>query len=187
MNVEQAYESFNEFLIALIHTILYVENVYPSHTFNLVRQYDVAVHQNVHPGVQEWVEHSATVLTDTVRSTQTQSVSFIISQVQPVSKYVLDTSRLPRSGEISCDAAKLFAEYKACLTCMLSTERASGPSTISIAINAEPTEKLFAPESAYIVADSRAAGQWATTAGGVEPIRFIDGGEFCINVWRQAQ
>lgn len=187
MNVEQAFESLNEFLIALIHTILYVENVYPSHTFNLVRQYDVAVHQNGHPGVREWVEHSATVLTDTVRSTPTQSISFVISQLQPVSKYVLDTSRLPRSGEISLDSARLFAEYKACLTAMLSVDRASGPSTINIAINAEPTEKLFAPESAYIVADSRAASQWPTTAVGIEPIRFIDGGQFCIDVWRQAQ
>lgn len=186
MDVEQTYESLNEFLIALIHTIFYTENVYPDYTFKLVRQYDVAMRQNSHAGVQEWVEHAAAVLTDAIRSTKTQNVSFVILDSEvAVSRYVLDTSRIPKVGEAVVDAARLFAEYRGCLTALLTRERQKTPKTIAIAVKMDAIDRWFAPESAFIVADAEAAAKWGDTAANITPVRFINGGTFCLNLWRQ--
>ena len=48
--------SFHQFLIILTHSILYYRRVYPEDSFKLARFYDIAVHQNRHPGVCDWIQ-----------------------------------------------------------------------------------------------------------------------------------
>lgn len=51
--------SFHQFLIILTHSILYHRRVYPDDSFKLVRFYDIAVQQNRHPGVCDWIQAMA--------------------------------------------------------------------------------------------------------------------------------
>ena len=51
-------QTFTEFLIISIHTILYSRAIYPPDTFIATRKYNYVVQQNRHPKVCAWIENA---------------------------------------------------------------------------------------------------------------------------------
>lgn len=68
--------SFHQFLIILTHTILYHRRVYPVESFKLVKFYDIAVYQNRHPELCEYIQEMVLACMDAVESVSWTQIIF---------------------------------------------------------------------------------------------------------------
>ncbi|TPX14154.1 uncharacterized protein E0L32_000548 [Thyridium curvatum] len=75
--------TFNSFLTASIHTILYYRNVYPKRTFLSARAYSLPVHQNRHPKVCAWVRDAVDAVAAQLSSGTVSRVVVVIHAPRP--------------------------------------------------------------------------------------------------------
>lgn len=120
--------SFHEFFIVFTHNILYVRDLYPKASFEAVRHYGIAVHQNRHPELYEWIESMATNCMNMMRSGKVNKVSVVImNNNKPLERFVIDLTEFDLqeltamddksdyTTEESDQWSRLGSQYRACI------------------------------------------------------------------------
>ena len=88
-------DTFTEFLIVAIHQILHNRNIYPPTTFITAKKYNLPVQQIRHPGLCDYINHTATAVHRAILSGMVKRISVVIFvQNLPREQYVFDISRL---------------------------------------------------------------------------------------------
>lgn len=91
-------ETFKSFLIVSIHTILCSRSLYPPSTFIATRKYNLAVQQNRHPVVCNWILDACLAIQKQLIKSETQRVSFVIYQEdaeEVIERWVFDVDSFP--------------------------------------------------------------------------------------------
>ena len=88
-------DTFTEFLIVAIHQILHERKTYLSTTFLTAKRYNLSVQQIRHPGLCDYINHTATAVHRAILSGMVKRTSVVIFvQNLPREKFVFDISRL---------------------------------------------------------------------------------------------
>ena len=88
-------DTFTDFLIVAIHQILHERKIYLSTTFLTAKRYNLSVQQIRHPGLCDYINHTATAVHRAILSGMVKRVSVVIFvQNLPREKFVFDISRL---------------------------------------------------------------------------------------------
>lgn len=90
-------QTFTDFLVVSIHTILYSRAIYPSNTFISTRKYNFPVRQNRHPKVCAWILDACTaVQTQLLKGVVRRVVVVIYNQdAKVMERWVFDVERFP--------------------------------------------------------------------------------------------
>lgn len=89
--------SFTDFLTVAIHTILYERGIYPQTSFLSARKYNVAVRQNRHPKVCQWINDAVSAVeAELLKGAVERVVVMLYTRLgKAVERYVFDVSRFP--------------------------------------------------------------------------------------------
>lgn len=159
--------SFHEFFIVFIHNILYVRKLYPEASFEVVRHYGIAVHQNRHPELYEWIESMATNCMNMMRSGKVNKVSVVImSNSKPLERFVIDLAQLDLqelngmddksdySTEESHQWSRLGSQYRACIVKLINMEKSFG------SVPDDSTFTILLESSSPLATDNEAISTW---------------------------
>jgi mitotic spindle assembly checkpoint protein MAD2B len=73
-----ALDTFTDFLIVAIHQILHERKIYHSTTFTTTKKYNLPVQQSRHPGLCDYINHTATVVHRAILSGTVKRISVVI-------------------------------------------------------------------------------------------------------------
>ncbi|ANB14844.1 Rev7p [Sugiyamaella lignohabitans] len=130
--------TFHEFLVVLVHNVLYLRGVYPPETFRAVRKYGIALHQCRHPGVNQWIEDMAVACMSRIKEGGVGRLSIVILREKtntPLERFVVDISDFPEVPEsvqtvsidnIAVTWTSLLEEYRACLATLAGMSQSFG-------------------------------------------------------------
>jgi mitotic spindle assembly checkpoint protein MAD2B len=187
--------SFHEFLIVLVHCILYVRKVYPEPSFQRVRCYGIATFQSRHPKVCQWIEDMTTSCMSYIRKGSITKLSIVILSQEtntPLERFSLDLrdfpvidpdeQDLPLEG-VAVTWGHLFQEYRSSLVTLTTLADTFGqlPDETTFTIIME-TRDGGSQELPWITAD-RQKFEDRDPSLMARPIRFVDAGPISFNVW----
>lgn len=88
-------DTFTDFLIVAIHQILHKRKIHLSTTFLAAKRYDLSVQQIRHPGLCDYINHTATAVYRSILSGTVKRISVVIFvQDLPREQFVFDITKL---------------------------------------------------------------------------------------------
>jgi len=88
-------DTFTDFLIVAIHQILHERKIYLSTTFLTAKRSDLSVQQSRHPGLCDYINHTATAVYRAILSGTVKRISVVIFvQDLPREQFVFDITKL---------------------------------------------------------------------------------------------
>ena len=106
----EALSHFKNFLLAYIHSILYLRNIYHPTTFVQARFHNTAVHQSRHPAVCTYIQNAAIAIHAELLIGVVARIGVVLyclegdadgeGRVQAVERYVLDVNAIPAVGNM---------------------------------------------------------------------------------------
>jgi mitotic spindle assembly checkpoint protein MAD2B len=102
---------FENFLLAYIHSILYLRTIYPQTTFVQARLHNTAVHQSRHPDVCSYIQSVASAIHAELLTNAVARIGVVLyclegeadgeGSTQVVERYVLDVNAFPAVASIN--------------------------------------------------------------------------------------
>lgn len=204
--VSELLESFQQFLVVVIHNILYCRGVYPAESFERVRIYDIVVYESRHYRVRDWIEQLSDSCIKQISEGNVKKISIVILRDRdraPLERFVLDLRTFPQmdpldQGERVIDMgpiswSSIEQEYRSCIRTLFSTSEELGKAcneTVTFTALLEAKEEAgfdsqmtTKEDSPWISADYSKHGPSRPLIA--KPIRFANNGPTSFNFYME--